>query len=276
MLRPNYCTFEHANTSFSIIWPSLVKETLVFRSKNVFSFSKIRFFSYYFSNLFEKCLIIIPMLRLNYCTFEFANTLFSLMRPSLVEGEDVFSIQKSMFSFAKISFFSKNMFFFFFLRISLKNIGFIPMLRLNYCTFEFPNTLFSITWPSFVERDFSFCSKNMYSISKKGIFFVYFRNTLKNVSLIPMLRPNYCTFEHANTSFSIIWPSLVEGDFSFSIKKRVFFFKNKVILIILFPNLFEKCLIIIPMLRLSYCTFEFANTLFSIMRPSFVERDFRF
>ena len=107
MLRPNYCTFEHANTSFSIIWPSLVKETLVFRSKNVFSFSKIRSSYYYFPNWFEKCLIIIPMLRLNYCTFEFANTLFSLIRPSLVEGDFRFSYKKAVF-FCKNKFFSSS------------------------------------------------------------------------------------------------------------------------------------------------------------------------
>ena len=149
------------------------------------------------------------------------------------------------------------------------------MLRLNYCTFVFAITLFSLTRPSFVERDFSFCSKNMYSISKNGIFVVYFRNTLKNVSLIPMLRPNYCTFEHANTSFSIIWPSLVKEILVFR-SKNVFSFSKIWFFLLLFANLFEKRLIIIPMLRLSYCTFELANTLISIMRPSFVERNFRF
>ena len=140
------------------------------------------------------------------------------------------------------------------------------MLRLIYCNFVFAITWFSLTSPSFVERDFSFCSKNMYSISKNGIFVVYFRNTLKNVSLIPMLRPNYCTFEHANTSFSIIWPSLVKEIlvfrsknvfscskirfsntnvdtellyFSFSFKKHVFFLYKRYFLRLI-PKYIEK------------------------------------
>ena len=43
-----------------------------------------------------------------------------------------------------------------------------------------------------------------------------------------MLRPNYCTLEHANSMLSITRPTLVEIDLSFLFEKRSFFFEKKI------------------------------------------------
>ena len=93
--------------------------------------------------------------------------------------------------------------------------------------------------------------------------------------IIPMLRPINSTLEHANTFLSIIWMSLIEKDLRFLSKKRSFSFQ-KTYFFPLFANLFEKRFFIIPMLKPIYFTFEHANTLISIIRPSLVVKLLKF
>ena len=109
-----------------------------------------------------------------------------------------------------------------------KRLIIIPMIRLSYCSFDFPNTLISIMRPQFVERNFRFSFKRRVYSFLKNVFFSFFSKIFEKCFLIkPLYRRSYCTMEHANILFNVARPSLVEGDFSFSYKKRVFFCKNK-------------------------------------------------
>ena len=69
-------------------------------------------------------------------------------------------------------------------------------------------------------------SMNVFSFSIKTYFLSFSYENVWNMSHynLPMLRTNYCTFEHANTLLSIIWLSLVERDFIFPVQRTCFLY----------------------------------------------------
>ena len=143
-------TLEHANTFFSIIWLSLIEKvwSILFKKRSL-SFQK-NVFSSSFCDLFENRFFTMPIFRPIYFTFEHANTLISMIAPSLAEWFWSFMFQESIF------FYQKRLFFLFF----YKYIHIIePMLRPNFSTLEHANTFLSIIWLSLIERDLRFLFK---------------------------------------------------------------------------------------------------------------------
>ena len=199
------------------------------------------------------------MLRPIYFTFEHANTLISIIAPSLVEW--VWS-----FVFKEIIFFFQNKYFFTFFFKYIHVI--VPMLVPKNSTLEHENIFLSVIWMSLMERDLRFLFKeSIFFCQKKVIFLIYLRHIH---IMIPTLIPNNSTLENSNTFLNIIWLSLIERVLYFLFKKQSISFQKNVF----FPihaNLFVKRLFIIAMLRPIYFTFERANTLISIISPLLVE-----
>ena len=122
--------------------------------------------------------------------------------------------------------FQKNVFFSNFCEFIWKTLFYISMLNTIYINFEHANTLISKIAPSLVEWIWSFMFQESIFFFQKKLFFLFFYKYIHVI--VPMLRPNSYSPEHANTILSIIWLSLIEGDLIFLCKVSIFFYQKKV------------------------------------------------